>query len=328
MDKYSTVTKFKTLLLREYWENKGSFRNTPIIIGLLTIGFMLMGITIQSTFDHNDFTFREGLRLLATQPEEMRGMLVTQSMMALSSFFIFIMSIVTFFYLLGSLYDDRKDKSILFWKSLPTSDSLTIASKLFAAMFVIPLMFWLALIVTEIVLMLIGMLMIWNADQSAWNLLFGPSEPLKAWGIVLAGWLANSIWMLPLYGWLLLVSSSAPKVPMLFAILPPILLSILQAWIGFLENLKIPDSVVGIIKDWLVNSPAIIAGGVHTNSEGNTNVDVGVSLGIPLDSGFDHAPTLTNMASRLFSIEMLYGLVVAAAFLYLTLWFRRRASDG
>lgn len=326
MSKHSAVAKFKTLLVREYWENKGAFRNTPIIIGILTIGFMLMGITIQANFDHNDFTFKEGLRLLANQPEDMRGMFVTQSMMALSSFFIFIMSIVIFFYLLGSLYDDRKDRSILFWKSLPASDSLTIASKLFAAMFVIPFMFWLALIATEIILMLIGMGMVWNADQSAWGLLFGPSEPLKAWGIILAGWLANSIWMLPLYGWLLLVSSRAPKVPMLFAILPPILLSILQTWIGFLQNFKMPDSVVGVISDWLINSPAILAGGVHTNSEGDT--DIGVSLGVPLDSGFDHAPTLANMGARLFSIEMLYGLVVAAAFLALTLWFRRQATDG
>ncbi len=313
-------------MVREYWENKGAFRNTPIILGLITIGFMLMGITVQTQFDHNDFTFREGLRFLATQPEDLRGMYVTQSMMALSSFFISIMSIVTFFYLLGALYDDRKDKSILFWKSLPASDTLTIASKLFSAMFVIPLMFWATLIVTQIVLMIIGMLMIWNADQSAWGLLFGPAQPLKAWGIVIAGWLANSIWMLPLYGWLLLVSVKAPKVPMLFAILPPILLSILQAWIGFLQNFKMPESAVGVIKDWLVNSPAILAGGMHENSTGETTISV--SLGVSLDSGFDHAPTLTNMVTRLVSMEMLYGLLVAAAFLSLTLWFRRRATDS
>jgi len=321
-----TAGKFKTLLLREYWENKGAFRITPISIGLVAVGFMLMGITLQSAFDNNDFTFREGLRYLATQPEELRGMLVTQSMMVISTFFILAMSIVTFFYLLGSLYDDRKDRSILFWKSLPASDSLTIASKLFSAMFVIPLFFWVVLIITEIIMMGIGMVMIWSVDQNPWSLLFGPAQPLKAWGIVLLGWLANSIWMLPMYGWLLLVSASVPKAPMLFAILPPILLSILQAWISFLEKLQIPDNAMGLIKDWIVNSPAILTWGVSTNAHGSKDIDV--PLGFQIGTSFDNTPTVANMFARLVSIEMLYGLLLTGVFLALTFWFRRRATDG
>lgn len=321
-----SMTKLKVLMQREYWENRGAFRNTPAILGLITISFMLMGLVIKIRFDNEGYTFREAMRLFAMQSEAMRGYEVTQSLMALSGFFVFVMSIVIFFYLLGSLYDDRKDKSILFWKSLPASDELTIISKLFSAMFVIPVIFWVFLIATEIIMMAIGGLMVWSADQNPWNIVFGPAEPLKAWGLVLAGWLTNSFWMLPIYSWLLLVSSKAPRVPMLFAILPPVILSVLQAWIGFLRTFQLQDNVLGISSKWIANSPAILAGQITSDGEQIGNISV--SLGMPVTSNFDHAPTITNMLDRIFSQQMLLGLIVSAVFLFGALWFRRRASDG
>ncbi len=321
-----SITKLKVLMRREYWENRGAFRNTPAILGLITVAFMLMGLVIKVRFDNEGYTFREAMRMFALQSEVDRGYQVTQSMMAMSGFFLMVMSVVIFFYLLGSLYDDRKDKSILFWKSLPASDALTITSKLFSAMFVIPLIFWVFLVATEVIMMVIGGLMIWTADQNPWTLAFGPAQPLKAWGLVLAGWITNSFWMLPLYAWLLLVSSKAPRVPMLFAILPPIVLAVLQAWIGFLKTFQLQDNVLGITSKWIANSPAILAGQITGNSDSEHTVSV--SLGMPVTSTFDHAPTISNMLDRLFSTHMLMGLVVTAVFLFITLWFRRRASDG
>ncbi|MCF6226732.1 MAG: hypothetical protein L3J22_10605 [Xanthomonadales bacterium] len=321
-----SITKLKVLMRREYWENRGAFRNTPAILGLITVAFMLMGLVIKVRFDNEGYTFREAMRMFALQSEVDRGYQVTQSMMAMSGFFLMVMSVVIFFYLLGSLYDDRKDKSILFWKSLPASDALTITSKLFSAMFVIPLIFWVFLVVTEIIMMVIGGLMIWTADQNPWTLVFGPAQPLKAWGLVLAGWITNSFWMLPLYAWLLLVSSKAPRVPMLFAILPPIVLAVSQAWIGFLKTFQLQDNVLGITSKWIANSPAILAGQITGSSDSEHTVSV--SLGMPVTSTFDHAPTISNMLDRLFSTQMLMGLVITAVFLFITLWFRRRASDG
>ncbi len=321
-----SVNKLKVLMRREYWENRGAFRNTPAILGIVSVAFMLMGVVIKLRFDNEGYSFREAMRLFAMQSESMRAYEVTQSLMAFSAFFVFVMSIVIFFYLLGSLYDDRKDKSILFWKSLPASDELTIASKLFSAMFVIPVIFWLFLITTEIIMMGIGSVMVLTADQNPWSLLFGPAQPLKAWGLVLAGWLTNSLWMLPIYSWLLLVSSRAPRVPMLFAILPPIILSVLQAWIGFLRTFRFEDNVLGITSKWIANSPAILAGQIGAADDQGSQVSV--SLGMPVTSTFDHAPTLANMLDRLFSTQMLLGLLVSAVFLFGAHWFRRRASDG
>ena len=53
-----------------------------------------------------------------------------------------------------------------------------------------------------------------------------------------------------------------------------------------------------------------------------------MSLGFPLTEDFDHAVTLGNILGRLFSLDMLAGLAVAAAFLAGALWLRRRATDS
>ena len=63
------------------------------------------------------------------------------------------------------LYDDRKDRSILFWKSLPASDTVTIASKLLTAMVVAPLMFGAVYVITQLVTAIIGAIMVHRTRQ-------------------------------------------------------------------------------------------------------------------------------------------------------------------
>ena len=128
------MNRLKALLLREFWENKGAFRTTPLVIGGIYIVFLLMAIFTTSHVDNDLYTFKEAVQIIAARPAEFRGMVMYQAMLGSSVFFTAVMSFVIFFYLLGSLYDDRKDRSILFWKSLPASDALTMASKLLSAM--------------------------------------------------------------------------------------------------------------------------------------------------------------------------------------------------
>ena len=229
--------------------------------------------------------------------------------------------LLRFFYLLGALYDDRKDRSILFWKSLPASDTLTIASKLATAMVLAPLTFFVVMILTHIVMALIASLLLLAVDGSPVELFSNIFIIMKAWGLVLASWLANSIWALPLFGWLLLVSAFAPRVPLLFATLPPLVLSVLQTWIDFLRTFTLKNNVIGVVKDWFFNTPAILTAEVD---EGHGEI----ALGVPLTSDFDHAVTLGNMLDRLFSLQMLGGLVIAAVFLAGALWLRRRATES
>ena len=311
----------KALLRREFWENKGSFRTTPLVIGGIYIAFLLMSIFTTTHIDSELYTFREAIRVMADQPEELRRMVIYQVMLGSSVLFTVVMSFVIFFYLLGSLYDDRKDRSILFWKSLPASDTLTVASKLLAAMIVIPAFFLLTLIVTHVIMAIIGSLMVLSVDGNPWTLFLGLSNPFKAWGMIAASWAAQSIWALPLFGWLMLVSAFAPRVPLLFATLPPLIFAVLQTWIEFLRTFTLKNNIVGVIGEWLFNSPAILT------------VEVGdghgeIALGVPLTEEFDHAVNLANILDRLFSVQMLTGLVVAAVFLAAALWLRHRATES
>ena len=309
------------LLRREFWENKGAFRTTPLVIGGLNIVFLLMAIFTTAHIDSELYTFREAVRVMADQPPELRGMVMYQGMLASSVFFTVVMGFVIFFYLLGSLYDDRKDRSILFWKSLPASDTLTLASKLISAMVVIPTFFLLILIITHIIMAIIGSLMILGVDGNPWTLFLGLVNPFKAWAMIAASWYAHSIWALPIYGWLMLVSAFAPRVPLLFATLPPLIFAVLQTWIDFLRTFTLKSNIVGVVGEWIFNTPAILTAEVHDG--------VGeIALGVPLTDDFDHAVTLVNMLDRLFSAQMLIGLVIAAVFLVAALWLRHRATEG
>ncbi|MDX1460126.1 MAG: hypothetical protein R3348_03645 [Xanthomonadales bacterium] len=315
------MNRLKALMIREYWENKGALRTTPLVIGALYIVFMLMGIFTTVHFDNDLYTFKEAVRLVAQQPEELRGKVMYYGILASSVFFTLVLSIVVFFYLLGALYDDRKDRSILFWKSLPTSDTLTLGSKLLTAMLVAPLLFWAIFIITQVAMALVGSIMVLAVGENPWTLFIGVTNPFKPWGMILLTYLAQAIWALPMYGWLLFVSSFAPRIPLLFAVLPPVVLAVLQLWIKFLQTFTFSDNLFGIIGQWFANSPVIMSVGDHGD-------EISAALGIPVFDDFDHAITVANVFDRLFSLQMLGGLVVAAAFLAGALWLRKRATDS
>ena len=315
------MKRLSILLRREFWENKGAFRTTPLVIGGLYVVFLLMSIFTTAHIDSDLYTFREAVRVMADHPAELRGMVMYQGMLGSSVFFTVVMGFVIFFYLLGSLYDDRKDRSILFWKSLPASDTLTLASKLISAMVVIPTFFLLILIITHIIMAIIGSLMILGVDGNPWTLFLGVVNPFKAWAMIAASWYAHSIWALPIYGWLMLVSAFAPRVPLLFATLPPLIFAVLQTWIDFLRTFTLKSNIVGIVGEWIFNTPAILTAEVHDG--------VGeIALGVPLTDDFDHAVSLANILDRLFSVQMLIGLAVAAVFLSVALWLRHRATES
>ena len=315
------MNRLIALMRREFWENKGAFRTTPLVIGGLYIAFMLMGIFTTTHIDNELYTFKEGINALAQMPAETRSAVIAQALLASSVFFTVVMSFVILFYLLGSLYDDRKDRSILFWKSLPASDTLTLASKLLSAMFVIPAFFMTILIATNIVMAIIGSLMVLSVDGNPWSLFISISNPLKGWGLIAASYLAHSIWALPVYGWLILVSAFAPRVPLLFATLPPLIFAVLQTWIEFLRTFTLKNNIVGVIGEWLFNSPIILTAEFDEGQGG-------IALGIPLTKDFDHSVTIANMLDRLFSTQMLIGLVFAAICLAAALWLRHRATEN
>jgi ABC-2 type transport system permease protein len=285
------------------------------------VALLLMAIFTTTHFDNELYTFKEAVRALAQQPAEFRATHFHQVMLGSSVFFTVVLSFVVFFYLLGALYDDRKDRSILFWKSMPASDALTIASKLLAAMLIAPVMFWIVFVLTQVALAIIASVMVISVGENPWTLFLGQVNPLQGWFMVLFSYLAAAVWFLPFYGWLLLVSAFAPRIPLLFAVLPPVIFAVLQIWIDFLRTFTLDSSLFGLIGEWVANSPAILTAQVH-DGRGT------LALGIPGSGTFDHAVTMVNMLHRLFSLQMVAGLAVAALFLAGAWWLRQRATDS
>ncbi|MSQ98003.1 MAG: hypothetical protein EXR85_01705 [Xanthomonadales bacterium] len=315
------MKRLLALLRREFWENKGAFRTTPLAVGGVCIALLLMAIFTTAHIDNELYTFREAMRLLAQQPVEFRAEHLYQAMISISVIFSVVLSFVVFFYLLGALYDDRKDRSILFWKSMPASDVQTVASKLLAAMVLVPLIFWVVFVITQVLMLITASIMVLSVGGNPWTLFISVLNPLKPWFLVLCSYLAASIWFLPLYGWLLFVSAFAPRIPLLFALVPPVVIAFLQIWIDFLRTFTFNNSLFGIIGEWVANSPVIISIQIQGGQET-------LALGIPYTSSFDHALTIGNILDRLFSLQMAGGLAVAAVFLAGAVWLRRRATDS
>jgi len=220
------MNRLMALVKREFWENKGAFRTTPLVIGGIFLAAMVMFLITFNHFDNEFQSLKELLRFIAQQDIELRAKVLYEINLSMSVIFSMVLAFVVFFYLLGSLYDDRKDRSILFWKSLPASDTLTIGSKLLSAMLVAPVIFWVIYVLTHIVIMLLFSVVIMILGENPWTLLLSLGSPFKAWSLVLMSYIAQSIWALPLYGWLMLVSAFAPRIPLLFAILPPVILGV------------------------------------------------------------------------------------------------------
>jgi ABC-2 type transport system permease protein len=316
------MNRLMALVKREFWENKGAFRTTPLVVGGIYIVLSLMFIITFNHFDNEFQSLKELFRFIAQQDtEKLSKIFYAVTISVIPSLFTLVLAFVVFFYLLGSLYDDRKDRSILFWKSLPASDTLTLVSKLLAAMVLAPVIFWIVYVITHIVLMLIMSVVVLFVGENPWTLL-GLGNPFEGWSMVLLSYLAQSVWALPLYGWLMLVSAFAPRIPLLFAILPPVVIAVLQIWIEFLQTFTLKKNLFGIIGEWFANSPLIMS----VDDHGNNSLEI--SLGAPLTETFGHEVTVANIFDRLFSLHMLAGLAIAAVFLAAALWLRRRATES
>ena len=138
----------KWLLKREYWEHKGGFFWTPVvisaIISLFTIGSLIIATVLgQNSGMHfggnSEMSIQVALSKV-TEPDKIEfAQGLANGYPLIGAPIMIAMVFVVFFYCLAALFDDRKDRSILFWKSLPISDRDTVLSKLITASLVAPI---------------------------------------------------------------------------------------------------------------------------------------------------------------------------------------------
>lgn len=217
---------FLTLIRRELWEHR-SLVWAPLITAALLVlttffGSRVGGIDIDLDSDSSVFFADLGqnpgaqIQLFSVW---ISSLLIPQLLVAL---------IVVFFYLIDSLYAERKDRSILFWKSLPVSDTATVGAKFAVATVLMPIWVWAISLVSGLLIFIIIKAIVSGTPLAPLGMWDG-----SAWLLVQATLLQNlfiaTLWYAPIAAWLLLVSVFAKRNPFLWAVLPPLLLLVLEA---------------------------------------------------------------------------------------------------
>jgi ABC-2 type transport system permease protein len=128
--------------------------------------------------------------------------------------------VIALFYSLDALYGERRDRSILFWKSLPVSDLTTVLSKASIPLVVIPLLSFAVTVVTQFVMLLLSSAVMLGSGLSVATLWTEVSLPQMSWMLLYHLVMVHAIWYAPIFAWLLLVSGWARRAPFLWATLP------------------------------------------------------------------------------------------------------------
>ncbi|MFH1601150.1 MAG: hypothetical protein ABIJ73_06285 [Pseudomonadota bacterium] len=238
------MNTFKWLLKREYWEHRGGFLWAPLITGgvflIISALAVIAGESMRRSVEQGELQMN-GVKLDQLtenlSPKEMAelgGGLDLGTLMA-GSWPLIVLAFVVFFYCLGALYDERKDRSILFWKSLPLSDGQTVLSKVASALVVAPLFAMGAAIITSIgFLVLLSGYVLFHGGNPV-SLIWGPASPLTISFHMIASLPVYAAWALPTVGWLMLVSAWARTKPFLWALLVPVFAGILVTWFDVME---------------------------------------------------------------------------------------------
>ena len=217
------------LIKREIWEHPAVYV-TPLAIAIVVALLSIAGIVTINAFDKEVNMALFGASNVAGEAE--RQAALTIHFVVTSAIFLVALGILTIFYCLDSLYAERKDKSILFWRSLPITDAETVLSKLLTALIVLPAITVAVVIVTHLVNLIASSIWIAIKGGAAWHLIWGSAAFFDNWVAWLVFTLATSIWMSPFVGWFLFVSAYTKRLPLLMAFMPLILIPIFE-WIFF-----------------------------------------------------------------------------------------------
>ncbi len=213
------------LLKREVWEHR-SIWLTPVAIAIVvTLGVLAMLMFASGFAAELDIAIF-GAQNIAGDAE--RQAILTGFFLGTSWLFIIALAILTIFYCLDSLYAERKDKSILFWRSLPVTDAETVISKLITAIIIIPLVTVLGIIATHLVNLIVTSIWVSMKGADGGMLIWGSVALFDNWMAAFIVVLASGIWMSPFIGWFLLVSAYTKRSPLLMAFMPPILIGLLE----------------------------------------------------------------------------------------------------
>jgi len=256
---------------RELWENRSIYIAPLIVAGLVLLGNAIGGMGgFTGVVDSPGHT-----RTVSMSPYEFASFLIMGTTL-----------LVAIFYCLDALYGERRDRSILFWKSMPVSDTITVLAKASIPLVVIPLLTFGLIVFTQAIMFLLN-----GTIFRGFNPEWAHPRLLQDWLGLLYHLLAiHSLWYSPIFAWLLLVSAWARRTVILWAVVPPL-------GIGILERLVFNTSYFAEMMKYRFAGP-------HGSMSG-------------------HSMTSVTPAELLATPGLWLGLAVTAIFLGLAIQLRR-----
>jgi ABC-2 type transport system permease protein len=200
---------------RELWENKSIYIAPAIVAGVILLGALVSAGHLP------------GRRRNAMLLDEMRRRAAIELPYNVVAVVLIVTAfIVGFFYCLDALHGERRDRSILFWKSLPVSDLTSLLSKASIPLLVLPPIIFGVIVITQFFILLISSAVLATSGQAGttWENFSLFREAV----VLLYGLAVIALWHAPVYGWALLVSGIARRATFLWAVIPPFAIAIFE----------------------------------------------------------------------------------------------------
>jgi ABC-2 type transport system permease protein len=198
------------------WENRSLYVAPLAVAAIEFFGFMISTIGMAG---------RRRAVLLLNPPQQQAAIAQPYNFAAL--LIMFVTFVVGVFYCLDALHGERRDRSILFWKSLPVSDFTTVLSKASVPFVFLPLVTFAITVALQLVMMLWSSVVLLPSGLSAttWTRFdFLPQALMLLYHLVAV----HALWWAPLWGWLLLVSAWSRRAPFLWAVLPLLTIGLVE----------------------------------------------------------------------------------------------------
>ncbi|MGV6825618.1 MAG: ABC-2 transporter permease [bacterium] len=319
------MRSFIALLRRELWEHTSLWKVPAgllllIFLANLAVIFWASDIGLYVMTDNQTYGVSE---ILKSYEEQSQDQVNTEASSAIKGIMIgigvvvrSIIQILIIFYVLESLFKERKDRSILFWKSLPISDTEIVLSKLVTAILVVPILSYFTVAVGQLMTLLMQGFMMSDVD-GLMGMMWDHAQLPHLWNGYFFLRIEQALWFFPVLGYMLFCSAIARKSPFTLAILLPLL-------VMFIDSAFRLDT--GISETLLNRSPIVVpeVSGVMTGNETMDTTDVeGLKLVVDkfVLKGF------SELFKFMGNVEVLAGLGVGVLFVLATIWVRRRQGE-
>ena len=195
----SPLSNFYWSLRRELWEHRSITLVPTAVAAVALVSFLVHVVRNPGN-----------PAVMAAMTPAKRAFAVAMPVSMVASVVLLSSFIVGIFYALDALHAERRDRSVLFWKSMPVSDTVTVLAKVMVTFALLPAIAFIVALATQIL-----MLPIAHSSLPLGDLNLGRMTVVMIYGVAI-----HALWYAPIYAYLLLVSAWAPRAPLLWTILP------------------------------------------------------------------------------------------------------------